>query len=148
MAYIREYSPRAKFLNPLNEMQMSTRHFTLSSGHASTFSTRTARTTRLPLPTRQARKFLSPLNEMPKSTRQFALSPRIMSTVLNDPLSTSLYNSLKVATLSICFSNIQIDLGLVIDVYSKMRRRLIFQFSHDQLFCYQIFYQIVFLFMF
>ena len=41
--------PRAKFLNALNETQMFTRQFTLSSGHASTFSTRTARTTRLPL---------------------------------------------------------------------------------------------------
>ena len=101
---------------------MSTRQFTLSSGHASAFSTRTARTTRLPLhevsyqQDKLENKFLSPLNEMPKSTRQFALSPRIMSTVLDNPFSTSLCNSLKVATLSICFSNIQIDLGLVIDV--------------------------------
>ena len=41
--------PGQNFLNPLNDMQMSTRQFTPSSGHASTFSTRTARTTRLPL---------------------------------------------------------------------------------------------------
>ena len=35
-------------------------------------------------------------------------------------------NSLKVATLSICLSNIQIDKGLVIDGQSKRRRTLDF----------------------
>ena len=121
MAYIREYSPRAKFLNPLNEMQMSTRQFTLSSGHASTFSTRTARTTRLPLhgvsyQQDKLENFQVPLMRCQNPLDNLLRPLGIMSTVWDNPLSTSRYNSLKVATLSICLSNVQIDLGLVIDV--------------------------------
>ena len=121
MAYIREYSPRAKFLNPLNEMQMSTRQFTLSSGRASTFSTRTARTTRLPLhgvsyQQDKLENFQVPLMRCQNPLDSLLRPLGIMSTVWDNPLSTSRYNSLKVATLSICLSNIQIDLGLVIDV--------------------------------
>ena len=57
--------------------------------------------------------------------------PEILHQTLltNFLIRASRYNSLKVATLSICLSNIQIDSGLVIiiDVQFKMRRLLILQ---------------------
>lgn len=83
MAYIREYPPREKFLNPLNEMQIYSVKWTCKRFLRSYGSYDSTTITRGLLPTRQARKFLSPVNEMSKSTRQLALSPRIMSTVLN-----------------------------------------------------------------
>ena len=67
----------SSILSLLKEMQMSTRHFTLSGGQTLSPLVRLVRLdyhcTRS-LATRQATKFLSLLNEMQKSTRQFTLS--------------------------------------------------------------------------
>ena len=70
-----------KFPSLLNEMQKSTRQFTLSGGQAlhehfvhSYGSYDSTTITRGLLPTKQATKFLSLPNEMQKSARQFTLS--------------------------------------------------------------------------